>query len=128
MEKDYYAILGVQKNSTREAVKKAYRRLALKYHPDKLEGHANGEKFKEIAEAYAVLSNAEKKALYDIYGYSGLRKKYSYEELINTTDFSDICYDVEYESGFDDMFNHFFGSFRQPPPKHTSNINTPKKK
>ena len=70
--KDYYAILGVEKNASAEEIKKAFRKLASKYHPDKKEG--DEAKFKEISEAYAVLSDAKKRAEYDTYGrsYSGM--------------------------------------------------------
>lgn len=69
--KDYYQILGVNKNSTDEEIKKSYRKLALQYHPDKNQGNPDAEsKFKEIAEAYEVLSNAEKRRNYDMGGRS----------------------------------------------------------
>jgi len=61
--KDYYAILGVPRNATQEEIKRAYRRLALKYHPDRNPGNKEAEeKFKEISEAYQVLSDPEKRA------------------------------------------------------------------
>ena len=68
-KKDYYKILGVDKHATEEEIKKAFRKLAHKYHPDKPEG--NEEKFKEINEAYQVLSNKEKRAQYDQFGSAG---------------------------------------------------------
>ncbi|MBD3299762.1 MAG: molecular chaperone DnaJ [Candidatus Moranbacteria bacterium] len=68
MAKDYYKILGIEKNASDEEIKKAYRRLAHKYHPDKKEGDA--EKFKEINQAYQILSNKEKRAQYDQFGDS----------------------------------------------------------
>jgi molecular chaperone DnaJ len=74
MEKrDYYEVLGVSKGATKEEIKKAYRKQALKYHPDKNPGNREAEeKFKEAAEAYEVLSNDDKKARYDRYGHAGL--------------------------------------------------------
>jgi curved DNA-binding protein CbpA len=74
MEKrDYYEVLGVSKNATKEEIKKAYRKQALKYHPDKNPGDKKAEEnFKEAAEAYEVLSNDEKKARYDRFGHSGM--------------------------------------------------------
>lgn len=70
-KRDYYEVLGVDKNSTPEQIKKAYRKLALKYHPDRNPGDkAAEEKFKEAAEAYDVLSTPEKKQLYDQYGHN----------------------------------------------------------
>ena len=70
-KRDYYEVLGVEKNATPEQLKKAYRKLALKYHPDKNPGDkAAEEKFKEAAEAYDVLSDADKRARYDKFGHS----------------------------------------------------------
>ena len=74
MEKrDYYEVLGVAKNATAEDIKKAYRKLALKYHPDRNPGDKDAEeKFKEAAEAYSVLSDPDKKARYDQFGFAGM--------------------------------------------------------
>lgn len=73
MKRDYYEILGVSKSATDDEIKAAYRRLALKYHPDKNPGDkASEEKFKEINEAYEILSTAEKKAQYDRFGHAGV--------------------------------------------------------
>src|SRR5664280_2675869 len=74
MEKrDYYEILGVSKNATKEEIKKAYRKQALKFHPDKNPGDKKAEEnFKEAAEAYEILSNDEKKARYDRFGHAGM--------------------------------------------------------
>ena len=72
-KRDYYEVLGVGKDADQGAIKKAYRKMAMKYHPDKNPGDAAAEeKFKEAAEAYDVLSNEEKKARYDRYGHAGL--------------------------------------------------------
>lgn len=69
-KRDYYEILGVSKNSNKEEIKKAYRKMALKYHPDKNPGDKEAEeKFKEAAEAYDVLSNDEKRSKYDRFGH-----------------------------------------------------------
>lgn len=74
MEKrDYYEVLGVAKNATAEEIKKAYRKKAIQYHPDKNPGNKEAEeKFKEAAEAYEVLSDADKRARYDQFGHQGL--------------------------------------------------------
>jgi len=72
-KRDYYEILGVSKNATAEEIKKAYRKIAIKYHPDKNPDDPSAEdKFKEAAEAYEVLSNAEKKQRYDRFGHQGM--------------------------------------------------------
>ncbi|XP_045464328.1 dnaJ protein homolog 1-like [Harmonia axyridis] len=73
MGKDYYSILGIRKNSTDDEIKKAYRKLALQYHPDKNKSPKAEEKFKEIAEAYEVLSDKKKRDIYDNYGEDGLK-------------------------------------------------------
>lgn len=72
MKKDYYAILGVSRDADAETIKRAYRRLALEYHPDRNPGNKQAEeRFKEIAEAYEVLSNPERRRQYDLFGTSG---------------------------------------------------------
>jgi curved DNA-binding protein len=77
---EYYQILGVAKTASADEIKKAYRKLALKYHPDKNPGDKQAEeKFKEISEAYAVLSDPEKRQQYDTFGSTGFRQRYSQE-------------------------------------------------
>ena len=72
-KRDYYEVLGVDKSASADDIKKAYRKLAIKYHPDKNPGDkAAEEKFKEAAEAYSVLSDADKKARYDQFGHAGV--------------------------------------------------------
>jgi len=73
MGKDYYKILGVAKSASDEEIKKAYRKMALKYHPDKNKSPGAEEKFKEIAEAYDVLSDQEKRKTFDQFGEEGLK-------------------------------------------------------
>jgi len=92
-KRDYYDILGVKKNATLEEIKKAYRTLALQYHPDRVPADKKKEaeeKFKEISEAYAVLSDPQKRALYDQYGHSGIDQRFTYEDIFKTADFSSI--------------------------------------
>ncbi len=88
---DYYELLGVKKDSSPSDIKKAYRKLALKYHPDKNQGEKKAEaKFKEISEAYAVLSDPEKKKQYDLYGSTDFHKRYSQEDIFRGFDLNDI--------------------------------------
>jgi curved DNA-binding protein len=90
-EKDYYKILGVNKTASVDDIKKAYRKLAMKYHPDHAKGDKNAEgKFKSISEAYAVLSDKEKRQQYDTYGSAGFHQKFSQEDIFRGFDFSDI--------------------------------------
>ncbi|AZZ38204.1 molecular chaperone DnaJ [Bdellovibrio sp. qaytius] len=71
-KKDFYQTLGVTKSSSPDEIKKAYRKLAMQYHPDKNQGNKKAEdKFKEISEAYEILSDAEKKKNYDMFGHAG---------------------------------------------------------
>ena len=72
-KRDYYEVLGVEKNADADTIKKAYRKAAIKYHPDKNPGDKDAEeKFKEAAEAYDVLSNEDKRARYDRFGHAGM--------------------------------------------------------
>lgn len=88
---DYYETLGVKKDSSPTEIKKTYRKLALKYHPDKNKGDKQAEdKFKEISEAYAVLSDPEKKKQYDLYGSNGFHQRYSQEDIFRGFDLNDI--------------------------------------
>ena len=104
---DYYKTLGVSKNASPEEIKKAYRKLAIKYHPDKNKGDkAAEEKFKEINEAYAVLSDAEKKKQYDTFGSSEFHRRYTQEDIFRNADFSTIFRDLGMGG---DIFSMFFG-------------------
>lgn len=88
---DYYETLGVSKSATPEEIKKAYRKLALKYHPDKNNGDKNAEaKFKQISEAYAVLSDQKKRQQYDTFGSNGFHQRYSQEDIFRGFDLNNI--------------------------------------
>ncbi|WP_417912030.1 DnaJ C-terminal domain-containing protein [Candidatus Electronema sp. TJ] len=88
---EYYKILGVEKTASADEIKKAYRKLAVKYHPDKNPGDKAAEaKFKEISEAYAVLSDEKKRKEYDMYGAAGFQKRYSQEDIFRNFDLNDI--------------------------------------
>jgi curved DNA-binding protein len=107
MAKDYYAVLGVDKTASAQEIKKAYRKLAVQYHPDKNPGDKQAEeRFKEISEAYAVLSDSEKKQQYDQFGDSGFHQRYSQEDIFRGADFGDIF--REFGMG-DDLFSQLFG-------------------
>jgi len=106
-KKDYYEILGVDRNASKEEIKKAYRKLALKFHPDKNPNKDAEEKFKEISEAYAVLYDDEKRAMYNRYGHAGIDQKYNYEDIFRGADFGDIFGSMGFD--FEDIFERFFG-------------------
>jgi curved DNA-binding protein len=88
---DYYKLLGVKKSASPEEIKKAYRKLALKYHPDRNKGDKEAEEqFKKISEAYAVLSDKEKRQQYDTVGSAGFHQRYSQEDIFRNADLDDI--------------------------------------
>ena len=90
-ETDYYKILGVNKNASKEDIKKSYRKLAMKYHPDHTKGNkSDEEKFKKISEAYAVLSDEEKRKQYDTFGAAGFQQRFSQEDIFRGFDFDSI--------------------------------------
>jgi len=100
-KRDYYEVLGVNKNSTPEQIKSSYRKLAVKYHPDKNKGDKSAEeKFKEASEAYHVLSNSERKQNYDNFGHAAFENAGGGRGGFGNFDFS---------SHFSDIFEDFFG-------------------
>ncbi len=111
MAKDYYQLLGLPRDAGSDAIKKAYRKLALKYHPDKNPGDKQAEeKFKEITEAYAVLSDPEKKKQYDQFGEAGFHQRFSQEDIFRGFDVGDLF--REFGIGSDDIFSQMFGGGR----------------
>ena len=97
--RDYYDILGVSRNASQDEIKKAYRRLAMQYHPDRNKDPEATERFKEINEAYEVLSDPEKRMAYDRFGHAGVGAQPG-----GFTDFGDFA-------GFGDIFEEFFSGF-----------------
>jgi molecular chaperone DnaJ len=106
-KRDYYEVLGVQKNASKDEIKDAYRKLAMQYHPDRNKAPDAEEKFKEISEAYAVLSDDEKRQQYDMLGHAGFDQRYTTEDIFRGADFNSIFRDLGF--GFGDLFRHFFG-------------------
>jgi len=107
--KDYYQVLGLKKGASPEEIKRAYRKLAVKYHPDKNQGNKEAEeKFKEINEAYAVLSDPQKKDQYDQFGSTGFHQRFSQEDIFRGFDVGDLFKDMGY--GTEDIFSRIFGA------------------
>ena len=108
-KRDYYEVLGVSKNSSSDEIKKQYRKLALKFHPDRNKSSEAAEHFKEISEAYAVLSDTEKRQIYDQHGHAGVDGRYSNEDIFQGAqgNFNDIF--GRGGGGFDSIFESIFG-------------------
>src|SRR6266581_5069932 len=105
---DYYQVLGLKKNATAAEIKRAYRKLAVKYHPDKNPGNKDAEeKFKEINEAYAVLSDPQKRSQYDQFGSTGFHERFSQEDIFRNFDVGDLFKDSGF--GTEDIFSRIFG-------------------
>ena len=119
---DYYDILGVSKNTDDKEIKKAYRKLALKYHPDRNKSKDAEDKFKEISTAYAVLSNPEKRKVYDQYGQAGIDGRFNQEDIFRNTDFADILRGVGGMGGFGSIFDSFFGSSNSRDPSRGQDL------
>lgn len=126
MKQDYYEVLGVEKGASEDDIKKAYRKMAMQYHPDRNQGNKEAEeKFKVAAEAYEVLSDADKRARYDRFGHQGMRSN-DYHQYQNANDvfsqFSDIFSGF---SGGGSIFDSFFGGGgqqRQAGPERGADI------
>ncbi len=103
-KRDYYEVLNVQKGATKDEIKSAYRKLALKYHPDRNKSPEAEEKFKELSEAYAVLSDEEKRKRYDTFGHVGTEEVFRGSE----DNFAEIFKDMGF-GGVGDIFEQIFG-------------------
>ena len=100
MSEDYYKTLGIEKSASTNDIKKAYRKLAMKYHPDHSKGDkASEEKFKKITEAYAVLSDPEKRKQYDTFGSADFQQRYSQEDILRNINLGDILKEFGFGGG-----------------------------
>lgn len=107
-KRDYYEVLGVDRSATRDQLKQAYRQLALQYHPDRNHDPDAAATFREIAEAYAVLSDEAKRREYDATGHAGVSERWSAEDLMRDFQFGDFFggrFD-DLSSAFGDWFGH----------------------
>ena len=104
-KRDYYEVLGVQRNASKDEIKDVYRKLAMQFHPDRNKSPEAEEKFKEISEAYAVLSDDQKRQQYDALGHAGFDQRYTREDIFRGADFDSVFRDL----GFGDIFRAFFG-------------------
>ena len=107
-KRDYYEVLNVSKDASKEEIKKAYRKLALKYHPDRNKAPEAESQFKEISEAYAVLSDDEKRSQYDRFGHEGINGRYTAEDIFRGADFESIFRNAGF-GGFESIFDILFG-------------------
>lgn len=120
-EKGFYEVLGVSKEASKDQIKEAYRKLAMQYHPDRNKTAGAEEKFKEISEAYAVLSDDEKRRQYDAYGREGFFQRYTDEDIFRGANFSDIFRGMGF-GGFDDIFAQFFGGGTRQRPNRGEDL------
>lgn len=118
-QRDYYEVLGVARDADAKAIKNAFRELAMKYHPDRNKAPDAEARFKEIAEAYAILSDPKKRANYDARGFAGV-SDFSAEDLFSNIDFDDIfggmgfAFDMGGNLGGNGLFGNFFGRQHRP--------------
>jgi molecular chaperone DnaJ len=106
-KRDYYEVLGVDRGSSPDEIKRAFRKLAFKYHPDRNKEEDAEERFKEISEAYAVLSDSQKRQQYDAFGHAGISGRYSTEDIFRGANFRDIF--SEFGFNVEDIFSRIFG-------------------
>jgi molecular chaperone DnaJ len=108
-KRDYYEVLGVVRDASKDQIKDAYRKLALQYHPDRNKAPDAEERFKEISEAYAVLSDDQKRHQYDALGRADFSQQYSQEDIFRNVDFESVFRDFGFGSNFGDLFASLFG-------------------
>src|SRR5205809_2386591 len=115
-KRDYYDVLGVDRSAGEEEIKKAYRKLALKYHPDKNPGDKTAEeKFKELGEAYEALSDPQKRAAYNHYGHAAFDARSRAGRAGGFHDPFDIFREVFSSGGAGSIFDELFGNERREP-------------
>ncbi len=115
--RDYYAVLGVDKKASDAEIKKAFRKKAMEFHPDRNKGDAKAEeKFKELNEAYAVLSDKKKRQQYDMFGAQGFRQRFSQEDIFRDFNMNDIIRDFGFNAGGGDPFKNMEQFFRGHNP------------
>ena len=116
-KRDYYEILNIPKTASKDDLKTQYRKLALQYHPDRNKAPDAEERFKEISEAYAVLSDDQKRSQYDQFGHAGIDSRYSTEDIFRGVNFDEIFRDIGFGfGGFDSIFTTLFGGRRSRGP------------
>ena len=130
-KRDYYEVLNVERGASQDEIKKAFRKLAFQYHPDRNKEPDAEDKFKEISEAYAILSDPEKKQQYDMFGHAGIRGRYSPEDIFRGVNLRDIF--TEFGFGDDLLLGRIFGGIfgggfsgfqRQRGPRKGSDLQT----
>ena len=123
MKRDYYEVLGVDRNVSQNDLKKAFKRLAIKYHPDKNPGNKEAEdKFKEAAEAYEILSDPSKRTTYDQFGHQGVNSSFGQSGFRNV-DINDIFNNIfGGDEIFGDIFGDIFGGGMRRGPRRGRNI------
>lgn len=130
MAKDYYSILGVPKNASQDQIKKSYRELALKLHPDRNKDPKAAERFKEVNEAYAVLGDEQKRKQYDSFGPEGFNQRFTSDDIFRGSNVEDMLREMGIninfgngnESGF---FGGSFGEEFTPPEQTGVQVNLP---
>lgn len=128
-KRNYYDVLGINKNSNSDEIKMAYRKLAKKYHPDVSKEKNAESKFKEIGEAYEILSDPNKKRIYDQFGhtnfdYQNVNNNFNSSDIFNNNNFNDFSSSF---SGFSDIFEQFFNNGKTQTYKYEFNNKSAKK-